>query len=144
MSAPACGSTPARWCSRRDRPRQAGRASAWRLSLFHASGAGVASEFDAIGAEADADLLLAFGEAATYRAGGTGPAVAVTVQIDRGTATGDGFGQKLRKPGRILRFRFGEIPAPAKGDTLEIGAETITLAGAPELDMAGLLWTAEG
>lgn len=102
--------------------------------------------FSDLAAEMDADLCDAFGEPADYRAGGIGAPRRVLVVVDRPTADAVTFGVRLRADARTLQFLAAAIAAPVRGDTftLEGSGEVLTIAGAPALDAAGTLWTAEG
>lgn len=101
------------------------------------------SDFLAVAAAADIDILAALGEPATYRQGGAGAPVSLRVVVDRATAEAQTFGTKLRMAGRVVSFRAADVATPAPGDTLATATETLTLRGAPRLDESGLMWTAE-
>jgi hypothetical protein len=83
--------------------------------------------------ESAADLLgmfdaEEFGVAATWRAGGTGTATPVTVLLDVPDVDSTGFGVPVRAGSRVVRVPRAALPALAKGDTLQIGAELLTVA----------------
>lgn len=59
------------------------------------------------------------------------------------TVDSSGFGVPLRAGTQILHVRVGDAPDLAKGDTFSIGAELLTVAGAPARDGQGLKWRAE-
>ena len=94
-------------------------------------------------AAADAIVFSTFGVAATYNAAGTGPDVAVTVVRETPTADSTGFGVTLRSGVELVHVRIAEVADLAKGDTFTIGAEVLTVRGAPARDGQGLKWTAE-
>jgi hypothetical protein len=78
---------------------------------------------------------------AIWVAGGTGPAVAVRVirkSPDEITSFGAG---RLLSETTLLEARAAEMPTPAPGDLMQIGAETFTLQGEPKLDRERLIWT---
>ena len=86
---------------------------------------------------------LNLGVDALYRPGGGGPGVGIRVIRERPTAETQAFGAKLRAGAELLHLRVADAPALAKGDTVTIGTETLTVQGAPRRDTLGLLWTAE-
>jgi uncharacterized Zn-binding protein involved in type VI secretion len=94
-------------------------------------------------AAADAIVFATFGVAATYRAAGTGTPTAVTVIRQMPTVDAAGFGVAVRAGSQILAVRVADIAEVAKGDTFAIGAETLTVQGAPALDGQGTMWMAE-
>ena len=94
-------------------------------------------------AAADASVFRTFGVAATYRPGGTGTATPVTVIRETPTPDAVGFGAPVRAGAQILSVRVVDIPALAKGDTFTIGAELLTVQGAPARDGQGTMWRAE-
>lgn len=88
-------------------------------------------------------VFRTFGVAATWRAAGTGDGVAVTVVRETPTADAAGFGVPVRAGAQILHVRIAEVASLAKGDTFTIGAEVLTVQGAPARDSQGTMWTAE-
>lgn len=94
-------------------------------------------------AAADAIVFATFGVAATYRAGGTGTATPVTVIRETPTADAAGFGVPVRAGAQILSVRVADLAAVAKGDTFTIGAELLTVQGAPARDGQGTMWRVE-
>jgi hypothetical protein len=98
-----------------------------------------ASAFDA----ADAIVFSTFGVPAIYKAAGTGPDTAVTVVRETPTADSVGFGVTLRAGVQLVHVRVSEVADLASGDTFTIGADVLTVQGAPARDGQGLKWTAE-
>ena len=77
---------------------------------------------------------------ATWFAGGTGPGVAVRVirkSPDEVTPFGAG---RILSETTVLEVRDSELPTPAPGDLIQIGAETFILQGEPKLDRERLIW----
>lgn len=94
-------------------------------------------------AAANAVIFATFGVAATYRAAGAGDGLAVTIIRDRPTADAVAFGTTLRAHAQIIHVQVAEVAVLAKGDSFTIGAEILTVAGAPRLDGLRTMWTAE-
>jgi hypothetical protein len=92
---------------------------------------------------ADAIVFATFGVPAIYKAGGTGPDTAVTVVREQPTADGSAFGFAVRAGAQILHVRVVDIATMAKGDTFTIGADVLTVQGAPALDGQRTKWMAE-
>lgn len=94
-------------------------------------------------AAADAIVFATFGVAAIYKAAGTGPDTAVRVVRETPTADAAGFGVAVRAGTQVLSVRVADLAAVAKGDTFTIGAEVLTVHGAPALDGQGTMWRVE-
>ena len=78
---------------------------------------------------------------AIWFAGGTGPAVAVRViRKSPDEVTPFGAGRILSETTQ-LDARVADMPAPAAGDLIRIGAEDFILQGEPKLDRERLIWT---
>lgn len=83
-----------------------------------------------------------FGEAATWKAGGTGPDVACTVVRERPSVDAGAFGTTVRREAQIIHVRSAQVPAPAKGDTVAIGAEVLTVRAVSQ-DALALIFVCE-
>ena len=86
---------------------------------------------------ADANMALD----AIWFAGGTGPGVAVRVirkSPDEITPFGAG---RILSETTLLDARVTDMPTPAPGDLIRIGAEDFILQGEPKLDRERLIWT---
>lgn len=80
---------------------------------------------------------------ATWRAGGTGPAVPVRV-IRRAPDRVEGFGAgRFVTDTTLLDLPLLVLPDLAEGDTVEVEGTRYTLRGAPVRDSLRLVWTAE-
>ena len=78
---------------------------------------------------------------AIWFAGGTGPGVSVRViRKSPDEITPFGAGRILSETTQ-LDARIADMPTPAPGDLIRIGAEDFTLQGAPKLDRERLIWT---
>ena len=78
---------------------------------------------------------------AIWLAGGTGPGVAVRVirkSPDEITPYGAG---RILSESTMLDARVADMPSPAPGDLVRIGAEDFILQGEPKLDRERLIWT---
>ena len=78
---------------------------------------------------------------AIWFAGGTGPGVAVRVipkSPDEITPFGAG---RILSETTLLDARVADMPTPAPGDLIRIGAEDFILQGEPKLDRERLIWT---
>ena len=78
---------------------------------------------------------------AIWFAGGTGPGVAFRVirkSPDEITPFGAG---RILSETTLLDVRLADMPTPAQGDLIQIGAETFVLQGEPKLDRERLIWT---
>jgi hypothetical protein len=83
------------------------------------------------------------GEAAVWRAGGTGAPVPVRVvrrRADRIASWNDG---RFATDSDILEVSTAEVAALAAGDTFEIGAALFEVAAEPLRDAQRLVWTAQ-
>lgn len=78
-------------------------------------------------AAADEVIFATFGVGATWKAGGNGPGVACTVVRERPTADAGAFGSTMLRDAQVISLRAAEVAAPAKGDTITIGAEVLTV-----------------
>lgn len=86
---------------------------------------------------ADANLAVD----ALWFAGGAGPGVAVRViRKSPDEITPFGAGRVLSETNQ-LDVRVFDMPAPAPGDLIRIGAEDFVLQGEPKLDRERLIWT---
>lgn len=80
---------------------------------------------------------------ALWRSGGTGPAQAVRV-IRRSPDATVGFGDgRFAVDTDSVMLPLSAVPALAPGDTLQIGAELLVIAGEPMRDARRLVWTAQ-
>ena len=78
---------------------------------------------------------------ALWFAGGAGPGVAVRViRKSPDEITPFGAGRVLSETTQ-LDVRVADMPAPAPGDLIRIGAEDFVLQGEPKLDRERLIWT---
>ena len=78
---------------------------------------------------------------ALWFAGGTGPGVAVRVirkSPDEITPFGAG---RILSETTVLDARVADMPTPAPGDLIRIGAEDFLVQGEPKLDRERLIWT---
>jgi hypothetical protein len=90
-----------------------------------------------------AALYARFGEAADWTPAAGGSASPVTVRR-RGD---DGLVQmgptEVVAPTHLLRVRVADVAAPARRDSVAIGAETFRVMGKPRLVHSGLEWLCE-
>ena len=78
---------------------------------------------------------------ALWLAGGTGPGIAIRViRKSPDEITPFGAGHILSETTQ-LDARLADMPTPAPGDLIRIGAEDFTLQGEPKLDRERLIWT---
>ncbi len=78
---------------------------------------------------------------AIWFAGGTGPGVAVRVirkSPDEITPFGAG---RILSETTLLDARVADMPTPAPGDIIQIGAEDFLVQGEPKADRERLIWT---
>ena len=78
---------------------------------------------------------------ATWFAGGTGPGATIRVirkSPDEITPFGAG---RILSETTLLDARVADMPTPAPGDLIRIGAEDFSLQGEPKLDRQRLIWT---
>ncbi len=78
---------------------------------------------------------------ALWLAGGIGPGVAVRVirkSPDEITPFGAG---RVLSDTTLLDARIADMPTPAAGDLIRIGAEDFILQGEPKLDRERLIWS---
>ena len=78
---------------------------------------------------------------ALWLANGTGPGVSVRVirkSPDEITPFGAG---RILSETTLLEARVADMPTPASGDLIRIGAEDFLLQGEPKLDRERLIWT---
>ena len=79
--------------------------------------------------------------AALWFAGGTGPGVTVRV-IRKSPDEITPFGAaRIMSETTVLEARVADMPTPAPGDLIRIGAEDFLLQGEPKLDRERLIWT---
>jgi len=67
---------------------------------------------------------------AIYRSGGTGPDQAVRVVRSAPDETFDAFGTTLLRPTDVLLVAAADVSAPAKGDVVVVGSDTLTVLAA--------------
>ena len=78
---------------------------------------------------------------AIWFAGGTGPGVAIRViRKSPDEITPFGAGRILSETTQ-LDARIADMPMPAPGDLIRIGAEDFILQGEPKVDRERLIWT---
>ena len=78
---------------------------------------------------------------ALWLAGGTGPGVSVRViRKSPNEITPFGAGRILSET-TMLDARVADMPTPAPGDLIRIGAEDFLVQGEPKLDSERLIWT---
>ena len=78
---------------------------------------------------------------AIWFAGGTGPGIAIRViRKSPDEITPFSAGRILSETTQ-LDTRVGDMPTPAPGDLIRIGAEDFILQGEPKLDRERLIWT---
>ena len=78
---------------------------------------------------------------ALWFAGGTGPGVPIRViRKSPDEVTPFGAGRILSETTQ-LDARIADMPTPAPGDLIRIGAEHFILQGEPKLDRERLIWT---
>lgn len=78
---------------------------------------------------------------AIWFAGGTGPGVAVRV-IRKSPDEITPFGAaRILSETTMLEACVADLPTPAPGDLIRIGAEDFLLQGEPKLDRERLIWT---
>ncbi len=77
---------------------------------------------------------------AIYKPGG-GSALTVRVVARRPDEI-VGFGDtRIHTATAVFDVRVSEVPAPADGDSLEVGGDTLVVQGEPVKDRDGLVWT---
>ena len=81
-----------------------------------------------------------FGTPALYRAGGVGDGVQVTVLLRAPDADLPFGATTLRVATRVVEVRMAEVAAPAEGDVLVIGDETLVVQAPPKADAERLSW----
>jgi hypothetical protein len=95
-------------------------------------------------ASANDAIFAAFGVTAVYRpAAVTGSGTPVVVVRESPTADAAAFGVAVRAGAQMLHVRISEVAALGKGDTFTIGAEVLTVQGAPARDGQASMWTVE-
>lgn len=67
---------------------------------------------------------------AVYRPGGAGTGVAIRVVHSVPDEVIDAFGTSLIRPTDVLLVAASEVSAPAKGDVVAVGTETLTVLAA--------------
>ncbi len=78
---------------------------------------------------------------ALWFAGGTGPGVAVRV-IRKSPDEVTPFGaSRILSETTVLEVRVADMPNPASGDLIRIGAEDFVVQGEPKRDRERLSWT---
>ncbi|MEQ9330268.1 hypothetical protein [Thalassobaculum sp.] len=87
---------------------------------------------------ADAVLFSRLGVAGVYTPAGGDP-VDLVVILDQVDSDVGVPGVGVRAPERFVRVRVAELAAPARGATLVVAGETLTL-GTPERDETGAVW----
>jgi hypothetical protein len=71
-----------------------------------------------------------FAAPAVYRAGGICDGITLRVVRSAPDETFDAFGTTLVRPTDVLLVATADVPAPAKGDVVLVGAETLTVLAA--------------
>ena len=80
---------------------------------------------------------------AVWREEGRGAGIPVRVIARRGDRM-RGFGEtRVIAETALFEVRVSEVPAPAAGDTIEIGSDAYVVQGAPVRDSERLVWTVE-
>lgn len=79
------------------------------------------------------------GVAALWRAGGTGLRVPIRVLRSSPDVTSAGFETSIVQSTDVLTVALDAIPSPDSGDTITIGAETLTVQHA-ERDAVAVAW----
>ena len=78
---------------------------------------------------------------AIWFTGGIGPGIAVRViRKSPDEITPFGVGRILSET-TLLDARVADLPTPAPGDLIRIGAEDLVVQGEPKLDRERLIWT---
>lgn len=88
------------------------------------------------------DVLAAdpnLGTDATFRAGGTGPEVAIRVVRSSPDRLSDAFGTTLLQATDVLAVAIAVLPLVEAGDTFAVGGDLLTVQHA-ERDAAGAAW----
>jgi len=88
------------------------------------------------------DVLAAdpnLGSDAVYRAGGTGPEVAIRVVRSSPDQIGDAFGTSLMQATDVLAVAVAALPLVEAGDTFALGGDLLAVQHA-ERDAAGAAW----
>ncbi|MCX8003369.1 MAG: hypothetical protein N2688_00175 [Burkholderiaceae bacterium] len=67
------------------------------------------------------------GVPAIYRPGGIGTGVAIRAVRSSPDETFDAFGTALVRPTDVLLVAAADVPAPAKGDVVLVGSDTLTV-----------------
>ena len=70
------------------------------------------------------------GAPAVYRTGGAGDGIAIRVVRSAPDEVIDAFGTTLVRPTDVLLVAASDVPVPAKGDVVLVGAETLTVLAA--------------
>jgi len=70
------------------------------------------------------------GVPAVYRPGGVGAGLAIRVVRSAPDEVVDAFGTSLVRPTDVLLVAAADVPAPAKGDVVLVGTETLTVLAA--------------
>ncbi|MBX6386205.1 MAG: hypothetical protein IRZ07_25075 [Microbispora sp.] len=81
------------------------------------------------------------GTDAIFRAGGTGPEIALRVLRSSPDRLTDAFGTTLVQATDVLTVAIAALPSIEAGDTFALGAEVLTVQHA-ERDAAGVAWRA--
>jgi len=78
---------------------------------------------------------------ALWFAGGTGPGVAVRVTRKSPDEITPFGAARILSETTLLDARVTDMPTPAPGDLIRIGAEDLVVQGEPKLDRERLIWT---
>jgi hypothetical protein len=70
------------------------------------------------------------GTSVLYRPGGVGDGIAIRVVRSAPDEVIDAFGTALVRPTDVLLVSVADVPAPAKGDVVVAGADTLTVLAA--------------
>jgi hypothetical protein len=78
---------------------------------------------------------------ALWKAGGTGAGVSVRIIRKSPDDLTDFGAARLRSETTRVDVRVAEMASPAKGDTIQIGADLFAVQGDPMQDLERLVWT---
>ena len=88
--------------------------------------------FASLAARANVTLYRVFGVPATYMPAAGDPVACTVIPTERSPDALVQFGQTAVIAGaRLLEVRAIEVPAPAKGDTLTVGDDVLTIIATP-------------
>jgi len=84
--------------------------------------------------------FLHFGIPATFRSGGIGASVPVTVIRSQPDVVFNAGQVGVVQGTNLFDVRVSEVPIMAKGDTLTIGPDVFLIQAPPKKDAEGLIW----